>query len=46
MIFHFTNRGDGGHNRTRSMNPKALERRVGRPDRRGERAFRNGKLIA
>jgi hypothetical protein len=46
MIFHFTNRGDGGHNRTESMNSKALERHVGRPARRGERSFRNGKLIA
>jgi hypothetical protein len=46
MIFHFTNRGDGGHNRTRSMNLQALECRVGRPDWRGDRAFRNGKLIA
>jgi hypothetical protein len=34
MIFHFTNRGDDGHNRTEFMNRKVLERRIGRIPRR------------
>jgi hypothetical protein len=34
MIFHFTNRGDDGHNRTEFMNRKVLDCRIGRVDRR------------